>query len=83
MRFKALVGSLMLLGMATHAVAQAGDQRVTITGSSIKRIQVEGALPVQVINRADLDRQGIVNAEQLISTLSTNGNGLDLSLIHI
>jgi iron complex outermembrane receptor protein len=77
MRFKALVGSLMLLGMATHAVAQAGDQRVTITGSSIKRIQVEGALPVQVINRADLDRQGIVNAEQLISTLSTNGNGLD------
>jgi iron complex outermembrane receptor protein len=47
MRFKALVGSLMLLGMATHAMAQVGDQRVTITGSSIKRIQAEGALPVQ------------------------------------
>jgi iron complex outermembrane receptor protein len=77
MRFKALVGSLMLLGMATHAMAQAGDQRVTITGSSIKRIAVEGALPIQVITGAELSKQGITNAEQLVLELSTNGNGLD------
>ncbi len=77
MKIKALVGSLMLLGMATHAMAQAGDQRVTITGSSIKRITTEGALPVQVITRADLDREGISSAEQLILELSSNGTGLD------
>jgi iron complex outermembrane receptor protein len=71
MKIKALVGSLMLLGMATHAMAQAGDQRVTITGSSIKRITTEGALPVQVITRADLDREGISSAEQLILELSS------------
>lgn len=76
MKLKALVTSLALIGLATHAHAQA-DARVTITGSSIKRIQAEGALPVQTITRADLDRQGIVSAEQLISTLSVNGNGLD------
>ena len=77
MRFKALVGSLVLLGMASHALAQSGDQRVTITGSSIKRIQAEGALPVQTLTRGDLEKQGITSAEQLISVLSVNGNGLD------
>ncbi|MFN5166077.1 MAG: TonB-dependent receptor domain-containing protein [Pseudomonadota bacterium] len=77
MKLKSLVGSLALLGLATHALAQAPEQRVTITGSSIKRIQAEGALPVQVITRAELDRQGITSTEQLIMQLNINGNGLD------
>jgi iron complex outermembrane recepter protein len=58
MKLKYLVGSLALLGLASHAVAQNADQRVTITGSSIKRIAAEGALPLQVITRAELDRAG-------------------------
>jgi len=77
MRFKILVGGLAALGLASHALAQSSAQRVEITGSSIKRIQSEGALPLQTITRAELDRQGIVSAEQLISTLSFNANGLD------
>ena len=79
MRLKTIVSSLVLLGMASHVVAQsaAPEQRVTITGSSIKRIASEGALPIQVITASELDRKGITNAEQLIMDLSTNGNGLD------
>ena len=78
MKLKALVGSLALLGLATHSFAQvAAEQRVTITGSSIKRIASEGALPVQVISRTELDRQGIASTEQLIMQLNINGNGLD------
>ena len=79
MRFKTIVSSLALVGLASHALAQTAptDQRVTITGSSIKRIASEGALPLQVISRAELDREGITNAEQVIMMLSTNGNGLD------
>lgn len=79
MKLKIVVGSLALLGFATHALAQsaAGPQRITVTGSSIKRIAAEGALPVQTISAAELTRQGIVNAEQLIATLTSNGNGLD------
>ena len=78
MKLKALVGSLALLGLATHSFAQvAAEQRVTITGSSIKRIASEGALPVQVITRAEIDREGITTAEQMILALTTNGNGLD------
>lgn len=79
MKMKTLVGSLALIGLATHALAQTSGeaQRVVITGSSIKRIAAEGALPLQVISRAELDRQGILSAEQLISTLNINGTGLD------
>ena len=79
MRLKTIVSSLALLGMASHVMAQAppSEQRVTITGSSIKRIASEGALPVQVISRAELARQGIASTEQLIMNLNINGNGLD------
>ncbi|MFZ6656782.1 TonB-dependent receptor domain-containing protein [Undibacterium sp. TJN19] len=52
-------------------------QRVEITGSSIKRIAAEGALPIEIITRKQLEAAGIVTAEQLISTLNINGNGSD------
>ena len=79
MKLRTVVGSLALLGLATHALAQAPSpsQRITVTGSSIKRIAAEGALPVQTFTAAELNRQGIVNAEQLIATLTSNSNGLD------
>jgi iron complex outermembrane recepter protein len=81
MKMKPLIGALLALGLASHASAQtapAGEaQRITITGSSIKRIASEGALPVQVISRTELERQGIASTEQLIMNLNINGNGLD------
>jgi hypothetical protein len=78
MKLKRIVGALSLLGLATHAVAQtAPPQRVEITGSSIKRIAAEGALPVEIITRKELERQGIATAEQLIMQLNINGNGVD------
>ncbi|MET0209236.1 MAG: TonB-dependent receptor [Burkholderiaceae bacterium] len=81
MKLNQLARCLVVVGLGAHAAAWSQEvqkiERVEITGSSIKRIQDEGALPVQTISRKDLDRQGIVSAEQLIATLSTNGNGLD------
>ncbi|HEY0064829.1 MAG TPA: TonB-dependent receptor [Telluria sp.] len=73
---------IALAGFAAPAAAQLADSsapmaRVEITGSSIKRIAREGALPLDVITRKQLDEQGIVNAEQLIATLNVNGNGSD------
>ncbi|MFN8892213.1 MAG: TonB-dependent receptor plug domain-containing protein, partial [Betaproteobacteria bacterium] len=74
-----LATGLALAGLAGAAFAQTppAPERITITGSSIKRIATEGALPITVISRAELDRQGITSAEQVILNLSTNGNGLD------
>jgi iron complex outermembrane recepter protein len=76
MKLKTLVQGLVAAGLITPALAQE-TQRIEITGSSIKRVQAEGALPVQVIRAADLEKQGISNAEQLVSILSANGNGVD------
>ncbi len=78
MKLLSLTAGLLLAGLATHVVAQTTQpQRIVITGSSIKRIAAEGALPIQVISAAELERQGITNAEQVVMELTTNGNGLD------
>ncbi|MBL8328900.1 MAG: TonB-dependent receptor [Rubrivivax sp.] len=66
--------------IALPAIAQTttpAPQRIEITGSSIKRIATEGSLPVQIISRTELERQGIASTEQLIMQLNINGNGLD------
>ena len=79
MKLTKIVRAIALLGVAAPVLAQNTPtaQRVEITGSSIKRVQLEGALPVQIITAEDLARQGITSAEQLVATLSSNGNGLD------
>jgi iron complex outermembrane receptor protein len=77
MKLKNIVQGLVIAGLASHALAQEATQRVEITGSSIKRIQAEGALPVQILKAEDLQKQGITTAEQLISSLSANGSGIN------
>ena len=46
------------------------SQRIEITGSSIKRIDAETAVPVQVITRQDIAKSGATNVEQLMQTIS-------------
>lgn len=59
------------------AAAQATDpaapkmERVIVTGSSIKRIDGETALPVQVLKREDIDRIGASSTEELVKSLSS------------
>ncbi len=82
MKLKKLAHLIALIGVIAPAAAQQAPeqqsiQRVEITGSSIKRIAKEGALPVEIISRKQLEDQGIVSAEQLIMTLNINGNGSD------
>jgi iron complex outermembrane receptor protein len=44
---------------------------VVITGSSIKRIDGETALPVQILKRADIERIGATSTEELVKQLSS------------
>ena len=64
------------LGFAAHsAMAQdttAPIQRVEITGSAIKRIDAETAVPVTVIRIDDLKKQGVTTIEQVMSNLSVS-----------
>jgi iron complex outermembrane recepter protein len=52
-------------------------EKFVVTGSMIMRPANEGALPVAVISRIELEQQGIASAEQMIMNLNINGNGLD------
>ena len=74
-----LAFAISSLFLATSASAQTAQsrERIEVTGSNIKRIQQEGALPLQIITRQDLERAGITSAEQAVMQLSANGNGLD------
>lgn len=52
-------------------------EKFVVTGSMIKRIDGEGALPVLTITPLEMEQRGIVSAEQMLMELNINGNGLD------
>lgn len=54
---------------ATPSVAQDSTQRIEITGSSIKRIASEGALPVQIISAEQIQRSGATSVADVIQKL--------------
>jgi iron complex outermembrane receptor protein len=79
-KLKKLAHLIALIGVVGPAIAQEAApqqpmQRVEITGSSIKRIAKEGALPVQIISVDSLAKLGINNAAELMLTLAANGSG--------
>src|SRR5262245_24559848 len=59
-----------LASTATSVMAQ-DTQRVEITGSSIRRIDAETALPVQIVTREEIARSGVANTEQLLQSISS------------
>lgn len=86
--FGALASAPVLAQTTAPAEAPPGApvqalQRVEITGSSIKRIDAEGALPVQVLRREDIERSGAANVEQLLQKVSaaTSGGTVQASMM--
>jgi iron complex outermembrane recepter protein len=51
-------------------------EKIEITGSSIKKIEGEAALPVQVITREEIERGGSTTAAELLTKLSANSAAL-------
>jgi iron complex outermembrane receptor protein len=72
----AFSGTAAMAGGA--AIAQQADQapvtlqRVEITGSAIKRIDAETAVPVTILKVEDLKKEGITTIEQVVSRLSAS-----------
>lgn len=67
----------MVFGLGSAAQAQESNtdsapmQRVEVTGSSIKRVQSEGALQVQTVTHDDILKLGVTNVEQLLTSISS------------
>lgn len=78
LRLTALAAGLVCL----HAQAQQAPasteqlQRIEITGSNIKRINTESAVPIQVITREQIEASGVTTVKGLIDELAASTGGL-------
>lgn len=50
-------------------------ERVTVTGSNIRRTDTETPSPVQVITEADIKKAGYTSISEVLQTLTANGQG--------
>ncbi|WP_077035298.1 TonB-dependent receptor [Pelomonas sp. KK5] len=79
---KISAAALILLG-ASSAFAQDDSaqqlERVTVTGSAIKRIDAETAVPVSVFKMSDLKQQGMTTVEQILGSLTAGQASLGTS----
>ena len=68
------VGGLVALAgtpaYAQNQPAPAVKEKIEVTGSSIPRVEGEGALPVQTMTRADIEKSGVQSTMELIDRLS-------------
>jgi iron complex outermembrane receptor protein len=59
--------------------AQAGDQdqvqRVTVTGTNIRRTDAETPSPVQVLSADDIKQSGFTSIQEVLQSISANGQG--------
>ncbi|MCA0373105.1 MAG: TonB-dependent receptor [Proteobacteria bacterium] len=75
------MGVIALFAISGNAYAQEtktkANETVIVTGSSIKRKVLDNALPLQIVTQADLQKEGIVSAEQLSMYLTASSTGPD------
>jgi len=74
-----IFASAVALGQAapadtTTTAAPAPDIRIEVTGSNIKRVENEGALPVTTITRRDIERSGATTPMELLQLVSANNS---------
>ena len=56
---------------APVAQAQQPVERIEVTGSLIRRVEAETSLPVEVITKEQIERQGATNAEQILQNITS------------
>jgi len=56
---------------ALPALAQDSTQRIEITGSAIRRVDAETAVPVTIIKAEDLKAQGVTTIEQALQSITS------------
>ncbi|MCA1245987.1 TonB-dependent receptor domain-containing protein [Massilia sp. MS-15] len=70
----ALAVAIALQSMMSAAVqAQEAPQRVEITGSRIRQVDLETAQPVQVVNQEQIQKSGLVTVGDIVNQLSSVG----------
>jgi iron complex outermembrane recepter protein len=81
-RMSAAVHRALLLTLLPVAVASAQEDarvldRVEVTGSRIKKAQIEGQTPVQTITRAQIEQSGLSSIGDVLQQLTAGGSALN------
>ena len=66
-----------------YAGGAAAQVKVDVTGSNIKRIEGETALPVQIITRDDINHTGAQNTVELLQLVSSNNSAGAVQLTNV
>lgn len=69
------IRAALAAGWVAHACALAQPSRIEVTGSRIGGTEAEGATPVQVLTRDDIQRSGAMSLRELIEQLAAAGGG--------
>ena len=78
----ALVVGVGVGGTSTAFAQEAGSQatnldRIVVTGSRIKRAEIETAQPIQVISREEIEATGLNSTQELLNNITaSDGSGL-------
>ncbi|MDW8478631.1 MAG: hypothetical protein RML12_00490 [Xanthomonadales bacterium] len=69
-----------LAGLADRAAAQPAEdqaelERIQVTGTRIKKAEIEGQAPVAVITREELEKTGITSVGDILQRLTYSGLG--------
>jgi iron complex outermembrane receptor protein len=81
-RLSLAVGAVFSAGFAgfvPQVSAQQTMDRVEVTGSLVRRVESEAALPVTVLRTDDLAKVGVTNAEQAVQFIAQNQSGISSS----
>ena len=70
----AIAGAFAAPALAQQAEQPASKERIEVTGSNIKRVEGETALPVTVITKDDINRSGATNAMELLQLVGANAS---------
>jgi iron complex outermembrane receptor protein len=58
-------------------------ERIEVTGTNIRRVEGEGALPVTVLSRQQIERTGATNAMELLNYVTANNSLGNISLTSV
>ncbi|WP_269532712.1 TonB-dependent receptor [Chitinimonas sp. BJYL2] len=81
MKMKHLALAVAAIGFTGQAFAAADEpkkvEKITITGSNIKRVSIETASPVQIITADEIKRGGATTLTEVLRNVASNVGGID------
>src|SRR5512135_1437167 len=79
----AVAAALHSAGAAAQEQAAQTKEKIEVTGTSIKRVEGETALPVTVLSRDQIEKSGATTPMELLNYISANNSLGNVSLTSV